>query len=147
MKFLLRLQKWIQFALVSDGSNRAVARMDAGLIRQDHQFGAQRVHDLFQRAAPQVSTPDAPCKERVPGKQLRPGKHNLLWLLWYVQFFFLSGRRELSLSGRGILFTFTQIQSRRQPSGVIWEKKRHASRGVSRRVKNDRLKRTPAQNV
>ena len=52
-------------AFGTDGRIGAVARRDQRLIRQREQFVVDRLQNIFERAAPQVCSPDAALKERV----------------------------------------------------------------------------------
>ena len=46
-------------ALMADGGDGTVAREDDSVVGQVHQLGAERLHDLVHRAAPQVGAADA----------------------------------------------------------------------------------------
>ncbi len=44
---------------MADGGDGTVARVDDSVVGQVHQFCAERLHDLVQRAAPKVGAADA----------------------------------------------------------------------------------------
>ena len=52
-------------AFGTDGRIGAVARRDQRLIRQREQFVVDGFQNVFERAAPQVSSPDAALKKCV----------------------------------------------------------------------------------
>ena len=73
-------------ALVPNGGHRAMAWVNDGLVRQVHQFCAERLHNLLHRASPQVSAPDAASKKRVAGKELWRVTSNLFGCMWRHNF-------------------------------------------------------------
>lgn len=68
------LQEWICFALVPNSGQVTVAGHDDGFIRQGEQAAVERIDDLLEAAAGQVSATDATLKQRVTGDELFLGR-------------------------------------------------------------------------
>lgn len=68
---LPKLKVWIDLFFPSDGSSWAMAGIDRGVIRQNHQFFLNAFEQITGIAAGEVGSPDTPGKKSVSGKQCR----------------------------------------------------------------------------
>ena len=64
----LRHQEGVGMALRADGGCDAVAGVDDGVVGEFKEFGADRVHDIFHGAAPEIGAANASSEERVAGE-------------------------------------------------------------------------------
>lgn len=61
-------------AFAADGGGGAVAGVDYGVVGELEEFGLQGIHDLIERAAPEIRAADAAGEKRVSRKELRLGE-------------------------------------------------------------------------
>jgi hypothetical protein len=74
---LLVNQEGIRLTFLADSRARTMTRMHNCFVRKLHQFASQRIHDLLHGTSPQVDAPNAPGKQRVTCKELRPSRGDL----------------------------------------------------------------------
>ena len=70
------MEEGVRVALVADGRGGAVAGVDDGVIRELEEFGLNGIHDLIERAAPEIGAADAAREEGVSRKELRLAELN-----------------------------------------------------------------------
>ena len=78
-------EEGIGLALFADGGGDAVARVDHGVVRQLHEFAAERVHNLLHGATPEIGAADAAGEKHVTGKELGIGQHEIDADVWEIQ--------------------------------------------------------------
>jgi hypothetical protein len=122
-------------AFLLDGGGQTVAWENAGVVGQLHQFAAQRIHDLVQRAAPQIGAADAAGEERIAGEELRDGQRAVGYHHVSVVFG-LGGRCREEIGGRKRFWrqVFRKIQA-------------HAAGRMAWGMDDGRLEHAPVQRV
>lgn len=70
----LGLEEGVGVAFVADGGGGAVAGVNDGVVRELEEFGLNGIHDLIERAAPEIGAADAAGEERVSREELRLGE-------------------------------------------------------------------------
>jgi len=70
-------EEGIGLAFFADRGGEAMTGMHNRVIRQLHQFAAQRIHDLLHRAAPEISATDAAGEKRVASEKLGIGEREI----------------------------------------------------------------------
>ena len=79
-KFLV-IEKRVTSALLANGGDFAVARIDERIVGKLKDFLGEGLHDFFEGTAPEIGTADASGEEGVTGEQLRLAKLDLAGLL------------------------------------------------------------------
>ena len=72
-------------ALAADGGAGAVAGVDDGVVGKLEEFGLQGIHDLIERAAPEIGAADAAGEECVSREELRLGELDAADVLGEIQ--------------------------------------------------------------
>ena len=72
-------------ALAADVGGGAVAGVDDGVVGELEEFGLQGIHDLIERAAPEIGATDAAGEERVSREELRMGELDLAGILGEIE--------------------------------------------------------------
>jgi len=70
---------------VADGGGGAMAGVDDGVVGKLEEFGLQGIHDLIERAAPEIGAADAAGEEGVSRKELRLGEFDAAGIFGEIQ--------------------------------------------------------------
>ena len=132
-----------------------MAGIHDGRIGKLHQLGAQRIHNLFHGAAPQIGAADAAGEQGISGKKLGHGRRDYLCLLLKLAwcstldggYFFQQITEDNFFTGLIHNRVDRRGSSGSSPTGVMRKIKRNTARRVSRRVNDMGLESAPAQNV
>ncbi len=81
----LGLEERVGVALAADGGAGAVAGVDDGVVGKLEEFGLQGIHDLIERAAPEIGAADAAGEECVSREELRLGELDAADVLGEIQ--------------------------------------------------------------
>ena len=79
------MEEGVGVALVADGGAGAVAGVDDGVVGELEEFGLDGIHDLIERAAPEIGAADAAGEERVSGEELRLGELDVAGIFGEIQ--------------------------------------------------------------
>lgn len=80
----LGLEEGVGVALVADGGGGAVAGVDDGVVGELEEFGLQGIHNLIERAAPEIGAADAAGEECVSREELRLGEFDVAGILGQI---------------------------------------------------------------
>jgi len=79
------LEEGVGVALAADGGGGTVAGVDDGVVGELEEFGLQGIHDLIERATPEIGAADAASEECVSREELRLGELDFTGILGEIQ--------------------------------------------------------------